>query len=164
MMAAACTSIATQNLPGDNDEDLYVSNRSRRGPWGDPVPLMTVNTPTANERNAILSRDGLLLFFSSDRPGGVGGSISMSPDGPTEPMIRGGRRRSTSGRPSTAHRAMSDPPTLRTRPGAPCCTSPAPGLRRRASAPPISIRAGLVPTARSARRCWCRAKQPQRRR
>jgi WD40-like Beta Propeller Repeat len=61
------------NLPGDNDEDLYVSNRSRRGPWGDPVPLMTVNTPTANERNATLSRDGLLLFFSSDRPGGVGG-------------------------------------------------------------------------------------------
>jgi Tol biopolymer transport system component len=66
------------NLPGDNDEDLYVSNRSRAtdrprrwGHWGDPVPLMTVNTPTANERNATLSRDGLLLFFSSDRPGGV---------------------------------------------------------------------------------------------
>jgi hypothetical protein len=61
------------NLAEDNDEDLYVSNRMRRGPWGDPVPLMTVNTPTANERNATLSRDGLLLFFSSDRPGGVGG-------------------------------------------------------------------------------------------
>jgi hypothetical protein len=68
------------NLLGDNDEDLYVSSRSRRsgepqpwGPWGDPVPLTTVNTPTSNERNATLSRDGLLLFFSSDRPGGLGG-------------------------------------------------------------------------------------------
>jgi hypothetical protein len=61
------------NLPGDSDEDLYVSRRSRRGPWGDPVPLVTINTPTFNERNATLSRDMLTLFFSSDRPGGVGG-------------------------------------------------------------------------------------------
>jgi WD40-like Beta Propeller Repeat len=61
------------NLPGDNDEDLYVSHRSRGGPWGDPVPLMTVNTPTSHERNATLSRDLLTMFFSSDRPGGVGG-------------------------------------------------------------------------------------------
>lgn len=65
------------NLPGDNDEDLYVSRRSghgsHRGPWGNPVPLVTINTPTAHERNATLSRDMLLLFFSSDRPGGVGG-------------------------------------------------------------------------------------------
>src|SRR5687768_1004596 len=68
------------NLPGDNDEDLYVSRRSRPaepprrpGPWGDPIPLLTVNTPSFNERNATLSRDGLLLLFSSDRPGGFGG-------------------------------------------------------------------------------------------
>ena len=69
------------NLPGDADEDLYVSHRSRpkqppRRPlseWGDPVPLVTVNTPTFHERNANLSRDGLLLFFSSDRLGGFGG-------------------------------------------------------------------------------------------
>jgi WD40-like Beta Propeller Repeat len=69
------------NLPDDRDEDLYVSRRARpaeppRKPasdWGDPIPLLTVNTPTFNERNATLSRDGLLLFFSSDRPGGFGG-------------------------------------------------------------------------------------------
>jgi hypothetical protein len=62
------------NLPDDNDEDLYVSRRiTRRGAWGDPVPLVTINTPTFHERNATLSRDGLLLFFSSDRPGGYGG-------------------------------------------------------------------------------------------
>ena len=69
------------NLPDDNDEDLYVSRRSRpleppRQPtsaWGDPIPLLTVNTPSSNERNATLSRNGLVLFFSSDRPGGFGG-------------------------------------------------------------------------------------------
>jgi hypothetical protein len=69
------------NLPDDRDEDLYVSRRGRPGEpprnptsaWGDPTPLLTVNTPTSNERNATLSRDGLLLFFSSDRPGGFGG-------------------------------------------------------------------------------------------
>jgi hypothetical protein len=62
------------NLPGDNDEDLYVSHRG--GPheaWGEPIPLATINTPGSHERNAALSRDGLLLFFSSDRPGGFGG-------------------------------------------------------------------------------------------
>jgi WD40-like Beta Propeller Repeat len=67
------------NLDGDNDEDLYVSNRSREkdgprqwGPWGEPLPLESINTATSNERNATLSTDGLLMFFSSDRPGGSG--------------------------------------------------------------------------------------------
>ena len=62
------------NLAEDNDEDLYVSHRS--GPhaaWGDPVPLESINTSAFHERNATLSRDGLLLFFSSSRPGGFGG-------------------------------------------------------------------------------------------
>jgi Tol biopolymer transport system component len=68
------------NRNDDGDEDLYVSHSSRpAGPprtptsaWGDPIPLLTVNTLTSNERNATLSRDGLVLFFSSDRPGGFG--------------------------------------------------------------------------------------------
>jgi WD40-like Beta Propeller Repeat len=63
-----------RNLPGDNHEDLYVSRRGdRRAAWGEPVPLATINTPGFHERNATLSRDGLLLFFSSDRPDGFGG-------------------------------------------------------------------------------------------
>jgi len=63
------------NLPEDHDEDLYVSYRSRpsRSAWGEPWALASINTPTSNERNATLSRDGLLLIFSSDRPGGSGG-------------------------------------------------------------------------------------------
>jgi hypothetical protein len=62
------------NLPDDNDEDLYVSRRdTRREGWGNPIPLLAINTPSFHERNAALSRDGLLLFFSSSRPGGFGG-------------------------------------------------------------------------------------------
>lgn len=62
------------NLPDDNDEDLYVSRRSNRlEQWSDPVPLAAINTPSFHERNATLSRDGLVLFLSSNRPGGFGG-------------------------------------------------------------------------------------------
>ena len=43
------------------------------GSWQPPDPLETINTTDFAERNAALSRDGLLLFFSSNRPGGVGG-------------------------------------------------------------------------------------------
>jgi WD40-like Beta Propeller Repeat len=57
------------NLAGvDVDEDLFVSHRGRpREAWGAPVPLVTINTSTFNERNAALSSDERLLFFSSDR-------------------------------------------------------------------------------------------------
>jgi hypothetical protein len=57
------------NLAGvDVDEDLFVSHRGRpRDAWGAPAPLVTINTPTFHERNAALSPDELLLFFSSDR-------------------------------------------------------------------------------------------------
>lgn len=62
------------NLSDDNDEDLYVSHRGRPyEKWGDPVALATINPRDFRERNATLSRDGLTLFFSSNRPGGVGG-------------------------------------------------------------------------------------------
>jgi WD40-like Beta Propeller Repeat len=51
-----------------------VSHRS--GPhevWGRSGPIARINTPAFHERNATLSRDGRLLFFSSSRPGGFGG-------------------------------------------------------------------------------------------
>jgi WD40-like Beta Propeller Repeat len=60
------------NDPGKVDEDLYSSERkSRNEAWSDPTPLTALNT-TFHERNAAVSRDGLLLFFSSNRPGGFG--------------------------------------------------------------------------------------------
>jgi WD40-like Beta Propeller Repeat len=57
------------NLAGvDEDEDLFVARRSgTRKPWGTPVPLATLNTPTFHERNPAISPDRLLLFFSSNR-------------------------------------------------------------------------------------------------
>src|SRR5207248_2491861 len=42
--------------------------------WSPPVNLgPTINT-SANEVNAALSPDGLSLYFTSDRPGGLGGN------------------------------------------------------------------------------------------
>ncbi len=53
--------------------DLYVSHRSSIShPWGSPVNLGLLNT-TADEGNAVFSRDGRLLFFQSRRSGGPGG-------------------------------------------------------------------------------------------
>lgn len=63
---------ANPQLPGKADEDLYMTRRQRGG-WSDPRPLVNVNTPTFNERNAAFSADARLLFFSSDRTGGSGG-------------------------------------------------------------------------------------------
>jgi len=53
--------------------DLYVSKRATtQDPWGDPVNLgPAVNSP-GGELFSCLSPDALLLFFSSDRPGGFG--------------------------------------------------------------------------------------------
>jgi hypothetical protein len=64
----------TSNRPGGlGGFDLQVAQRkSVDDPWGPPVNLgPTVNT-TSNEGNPAFSRDGLLMFFQSDRPGGLG--------------------------------------------------------------------------------------------
>lgn len=59
---------------GFGGEDLWVSQRAGRDdPWGPPVNLgPTINTGSL-ERSPALSRDGHLLFFATDRPGGFGG-------------------------------------------------------------------------------------------
>jgi Tol biopolymer transport system component len=60
----------------DGQEDLFVSTRQRRkDPWGEAVNLgPPVNTPTANENGLRLSLDGKAVYFSSNRPGGLGRS------------------------------------------------------------------------------------------
>jgi hypothetical protein len=60
-------------FPGKTDEDLYVTTSAKGHTWSEPTPLDVLNTPTFNERNAAFSRDARLLFFSSDRTGGIGG-------------------------------------------------------------------------------------------
>jgi Tol biopolymer transport system component len=61
------------NRPGGfGAADLYVSQRnSVDDPWGIPVNLRVVNS-LAIDSGPSLSRDGHWLFFSSNRPGGVG--------------------------------------------------------------------------------------------
>jgi hypothetical protein len=62
------------NRPGGGGWDIYVSQReSLADPWGQPVNLGQ-NVNSASMENApTLSRDGHLLFFGSNRPGGCGG-------------------------------------------------------------------------------------------
>lgn len=61
---------------GDNlgGEDIYVSQReSQDSEWGPAVNLgPTINTDF-NEQVPAFSRDGHLMFFASNRPGGLGG-------------------------------------------------------------------------------------------
>jgi len=53
---------------------LFVSTRGSDG-WGRPEPLDMLNHPEGptGDRSPNLSRDGALLYFASDRPGGQGG-------------------------------------------------------------------------------------------
>ena len=55
-------------------EDIYVSQRETRdSEWGPAMNLgPTINT-AANEQVPAFSRDGHLMFFASNRPGGFGG-------------------------------------------------------------------------------------------
>ena len=58
---------------GSGSTDIWVSQRARRGdPWGTPANLGTVVNSPSLEAVAALSRDEHWLFFTSDRPGGIG--------------------------------------------------------------------------------------------
>lgn len=63
------------NRPGPfGGEDLWVSRRGGPAePWGPAENLGTIINGSFNERSPALSRDGHLLFFASNRPGGNGG-------------------------------------------------------------------------------------------
>jgi hypothetical protein len=71
-------------LEGPLDGDrwgLFVSNRTGNT-WGTPEPLDLVNHPDGptGDHSPCISRDGLTLYFSSDRPGGKGGLDLYSVD------------------------------------------------------------------------------------
>ena len=53
---------------------LFVARKSG-ATWGKPEPLEQVNHPDGptGDRSPCLSRDGAMLYFASDRPGGKGG-------------------------------------------------------------------------------------------
>jgi len=64
-----------QNRPGGHGKtDLWVTRRSTRNDaWGEPVNLGSMVNTASNDQRPILVGDGLLLFFESNRPGGLGG-------------------------------------------------------------------------------------------
>jgi hypothetical protein len=64
----------TSNRPGPfGGEDLWVSRRATRDDaWGEPLNLGPNINTSFNERSPALSRDGHLLFFATNRPGGFG--------------------------------------------------------------------------------------------
>lgn len=65
--------LASDRPGGVGDLDILVSTRqSNEAAWDTPVNLgLTINTSSQDRRPA-LSPDGTLLFFDSNRPGGVG--------------------------------------------------------------------------------------------
>jgi hypothetical protein len=65
----------TSTRPGGvGGEDIYVSQRQTSDDeWGPPVNLGPIINTSLNEMVPAFSRDGHLLFFSSNRLGGFGG-------------------------------------------------------------------------------------------
>jgi hypothetical protein len=58
---------------GATDDDLFLSRRSsKQDEWGSPEPMVDINT-FASDHGGHFGPDDLLLFFDSDRPGGLGG-------------------------------------------------------------------------------------------
>lgn len=66
-----------------NGGDLYLS-RNRDGKWSKPKPIGGEVNSAFRESSAFISPDGKKLYFSSDRPGGFGGTdiyVSEALDG-----------------------------------------------------------------------------------
>ncbi len=60
-----------------NDEgngDIYVSERLKDGSWGVPAPLPGIINSSFREESITVTKDGKTIYFSSERPGGLGGS------------------------------------------------------------------------------------------
>lgn len=55
------------------DNDIYVCFLDKDGTWTEPKSLgKKINLPKFNEMTPYLASDGVTLYFSSDRPGGLG--------------------------------------------------------------------------------------------
>jgi len=85
----ACTSDVTS-------VDLIVPSRAtsaaKYSDWSTPVSLGPIVNSPANEQNAQLQKDGLAIYFSSNRPGGLGAldiyvTRRASLDSPWEPPV-----------------------------------------------------------------------------
>ena len=58
---------------GSADNDIYVCFLTKEGWWTEPKSLgKTINSPEANEMTPYLAPDGVTMYFSSNREGGIG--------------------------------------------------------------------------------------------
>ncbi|MEP6725055.1 MAG: OmpA family protein, partial [Bacteroidota bacterium] len=58
---------------GSADNDIYVCFLTKEGWWTEPKSLgKTINAPETNEMTPYLAPDGVTMYFSSNRKGGVG--------------------------------------------------------------------------------------------
>ncbi|OLB51774.1 MAG: hypothetical protein AUG74_02185 [Bacteroidetes bacterium 13_1_20CM_4_60_6] len=53
--------------------DVITEDQPEYGPWGTPANLGPVVNSPYNDQHPAISKDGLSLYISSDRPGGLGG-------------------------------------------------------------------------------------------
>ncbi len=59
--------------PGGENNDLFVCFLTADGSWTEPKNLgKTINSPVTDEMTPYVAADGVTLYFSSDRPGGLG--------------------------------------------------------------------------------------------
>lgn len=65
--------MAFSTKKGSDEDDLYVSAQDKKGVWSKPVNLgRDVNTDKFTETTPFLASDGVTLYFSSNRDGGLG--------------------------------------------------------------------------------------------
>ena len=58
---------------GSYDNDIFVCFLEKNGTWSEPKSLgKKINLPKYNEMTPYLAADGVTLYFSSNRPGGLG--------------------------------------------------------------------------------------------
>ncbi len=58
---------------GGQNNDIYVSFLQKDGTWSEPKSLgKKINLPDHDEMTPYLAADGVTLYFSSNRPGGIG--------------------------------------------------------------------------------------------
>lgn len=59
--------------PGGENNDLFVCFLTADGSWTEPKNLgKTINSPLTDEMTPYVAADGITLYFSSNRPGGLG--------------------------------------------------------------------------------------------
>jgi outer membrane protein OmpA-like peptidoglycan-associated protein len=57
-----------------NGGDIYSCEKRPDGTWGEPVPLPGIINSSFQEKSISISKDEKALYFTSNRPGGLGGT------------------------------------------------------------------------------------------